>query len=161
MTKDRLIHQCLSCSGAFVPFIGKCSGPVLKLVDYGHEDVRQAALCALGQFTICVGKHPSGLESICILNLSEINPLTENFVSLACVEALTVLIPKLSEVINTDPDMEVVNSAFATLADLLKELKGLVLKTEGHTEAIIMCVRNAFSKSVSCSCELKLKIRIV
>ena len=32
----------------------------MKLVDYGHEDVRRAAVSSLGQFTICIGKHPNG-----------------------------------------------------------------------------------------------------
>ena len=45
--------------------------------------------------------------------------------------------------------MEVVNAAFDTMTEMLKELKGIVLKTEGHTEAIIMCIRNVFNKAVN------------
>jgi len=115
---------------AFAPFVEKCSGPVFKLVDYGHEDVRQAALSALGQFAICIGKQPNSEQ--------------------ACAAAVTVLVPKLSEVINTDSEMEVVNAAFDTMTEMLKELKGIVLKTEGHTEAIIMCIRNVFNKATQC-----------
>jgi len=59
-----------------------------------------------------------------------------------------VLIPKLSEVINTDSEMDVVNESLDSLAELLKELKGTVLKSEGHLDAVLMCIRNVFSKSV-------------
>ena len=67
---------------------------------------------------------------------------------LACIAALAVLIPKLSEVINTDLEMDVVNESLDSLAEVLKELKGTVLKSEGHLDAILMCIRNVFSKSV-------------
>lgn len=62
--------------------------------------------------------------------------------------ALAILMPKLSEAVNTDTEMVVVNEALDALTELLKELKGLVLKTEGHLEAILNCVKNVFSKSV-------------
>ncbi len=45
-------------------YVAQCSGPVYKLVDYGHEDIRRAALTALTQFTICIGKQPDGEQGI-------------------------------------------------------------------------------------------------
>merc|ERR1712071_516096 len=117
-------------SAAFAPYVEQCSGPVFKLVDYAHEDVRRAAISALAQFAICIGKQPNGEQ--------------------ACIAALTVLVPKLSEVINTDMEMDVVNESLDSLAELLKELKGTVLKSEGHLDAILMCIRNVFSKSTQC-----------
>lgn len=59
------------------------------------------------------------------------------------------MVPKLSEVINTDIEMDVVNEALDSLTELLKELKGLVLKPEGHLDAVLMCIRNVFNKAVS------------
>jgi hypothetical protein len=46
--------------GAFISYVEQCSGPVYKLVDYGHPNIRRAALSALTQFTICIGKQLTG-----------------------------------------------------------------------------------------------------
>lgn len=51
--------------GPFISYVEQCSGPVYKLVDYGHEDIRRAALSALTQFTICIGKQSNGEQGIC------------------------------------------------------------------------------------------------
>lgn len=57
------------CRGAFLSSVEQCSGPVYKLVDYGHEDIRRAAIGALTQFTICVGKQPAMEEGDISLSL--------------------------------------------------------------------------------------------
>ncbi len=62
--------------------------------------------------------------------------------------ALAILIPKLSEAIHTDSEIEVVNEALDCLTELLKELKGVVIKSEGHLDAVLMCVKNVFNKAV-------------
>ena len=62
--------------------------------------------------------------------------------------ALSVLIPKLSEAVQTDSEIDVVNEALDCLTELLKELKGLVLKSEGHLEAVLGCIKNVFNKAV-------------
>jgi len=46
--------------GSFAVYVEQCSGPIYKLVDYGHGDIRRAALSALAQFTICLGRQPGG-----------------------------------------------------------------------------------------------------
>ncbi|EFX65679.1 hypothetical protein DAPPUDRAFT_303554 [Daphnia pulex] len=120
----------LQARGPFISYVEQCSGPVYKLVDYGHEDIRRAALSALTQFTICIGKQPNGEQ--------------------ACLAALAILIPKLSEAIHTDSEIEVVNEALDCLTELLKELKGVVIKSEGHLDAILMCVKNVFNKATQC-----------
>lgn len=127
----------------------QCSGPIYKLVDYGHEDIRRAALSALTQFTICIGKQPNeeqGLHSTFAIQFYE--ELNVICFSIACLAALAVLIPKLSEAIHTDTEIDVVNGALDCLTELLKELKGLVIKGEGHLDAVLMCIKNVFSKSV-------------
>lgn len=60
-----------------------------------------------------------------------------------------MLIPKLSEAIHTDSEINVVNEALDCLTELLKELKGLTLKVEGHLDAILMCIKNVFNKAVT------------
>lgn len=66
----------------------------------------------------------------------------------ALAAALVVLIPKLSEAIHTDSEIEVVNEALDCLTELLKELKGQALQSEGHRDAILMCIKNVFNKAV-------------
>lgn len=128
-------------------YVAQCSGPVYKLVDYGHEDIRRAALTALTQFTICIGKQPDGEQGIYkLFDVSRKVYNSTNF--LACLLALAILLPKLSEAINTDTEMVVVNEALDSITELLKELKGVVLKTEGHLEAILNCIKNVFNKAV-------------
>lgn len=87
-------------------------------------------MTALTQFTICIGKQPDGEQ--------------------ACLLALAILLPKLSEAVNTDTEMVVVNEALDCITELLKELKGVVLKTEGHLEAILNCIKNVFNKKTQC-----------
>ena len=114
---------------AFLPYVAQTSGPVYKLVDYGHEDIRKASLAALTQFCICIGKQPGNLVN--------------------CQTALSILMPKLSEAVNADPDMVVVTEALDCLTELLKELKGIVLRSQGHLEAILLCINNIFNKKVT------------
>ena len=139
-------------SGPFISYVEQCSGPVYKLVDYGHEDIRRAALSALTQFAICIGKQPNGDQGISPFSylfffcLRDYKYFINCFV--ACSSALVVLIPKLSEAIHTDSEINVVNEALDCLTELLKELKGLTLKVEGHLDAILMCIKNVFNKAV-------------
>jgi hypothetical protein len=70
------------------------------------------------------------------------------FPSTACLAALSILIPKLSEAIRTDWRFEVVGEALDCLTDLLKELKGLafgnaVLKSLHRT--LLDCCRLFFT----------------
>jgi hypothetical protein len=66
----------------------------------------------------------------------------------ACLAALTVLIPKLSEAIQTDPEIDVVNEALDCFTELLKELKGLAIKSDGHLDAVLVCIKMVFNKGV-------------
>lgn len=79
-------------------YVEQCSGPIYKLVDYGHGDIRRAALSALAQFAICLGRQPGGepgkfnpksviLKYVLIFSFK--------LIFVACQTALTVLIPKL------------------------------------------------------------------
>lgn len=71
------------------------------------------------------------------------------FPSTACLAALSILIPKLSEAIQTDWRFEVVREALYCLIELLEELKGLVIKSEDHLGTVSMSMRMVFYKLVS------------
>ncbi|EFX62943.1 hypothetical protein DAPPUDRAFT_119700, partial [Daphnia pulex] len=89
-----------------------------------------AALSALTQFTICIGKQSYGEQ--------------------ACLAALSILIPKLSEAIQTDWRFEVVREALDCLTELLEELKGLVIKSKDHLDTVCMSMRMVFYKLTAC-----------
>ena len=55
--------------------------------------------------------------------------------------------PKLSKVVHTDTEMKVVNAALDAPTEILKVLKGLVLKSEDHLDAVVMCIKNVFNKT--------------
>ena len=59
------------------------------------------------------------------------------------------VIPKAAELVHCDPEYSVVMAALETYSDLLKELKGVVLKGEGHKEAIVNCVKAVLTNEVS------------
>jgi hypothetical protein len=75
--------------------------------------------------------------------------------STACLAALSILIPKLSEAIRTNWRFEVVGEALDCLTDLLKELKGVVIKPEGHLDTVFMCMKMIFYKLVQLTQELE------
>ena len=104
--------------------MARCSAPVAKLVDYAHEDVRSSSLTALSQFAICLG---GGGD---------------------CLEAVDDVLPKLLDAINNDVELEVVVDSLDCLAELLKELKGLVLKNPKHLDSILDALKAIFNKKV-------------
>jgi importin-4 len=67
-------------------------------------------------------------------------------------DVLLSVIPKAAELVHCDPEYSVVMAALETYSDLLKELKGVVLKGEGHKEAIVNCVKAVLTNEVSDSC---------
>jgi hypothetical protein len=145
----------------FTSYVEQCTGPVYKLVDCGHccsvrhnynnhEETYSAALFTLTQFTICIGKQSNGEQGIFNYFSFEFSFFLTLFVfpSTACLAALSNLVPKLSEAIQTDWRFEVVREALDCLADLLKELKGVVIKSEGHIDTVFMSIKMVFYKMV-------------
>lgn len=64
-------------------------------------------------------------------------------------KALSVFIPKCSELIRTDDERAVVMAGLDAYAELLKELKGDCFVGEGHREAIMNCVVDVMTSKVS------------
>lgn len=76
------------------------------------------------------------LLQFCI-NFSKINT---NEGKQALLKALSVFIPKLSELIRLDDGRTVVINGFDAYAELLKEVGSIVVVGEGHKEAITNCI---------------------
>jgi importin-4 len=65
-------------------------------------------------------------------------------------DMLLGIIPKAAELVHCDPEYSVVMAALETYTELLKELKEVVLKGEGHKEAIINCIKAVLMNEVRC-----------
>ncbi|XP_076749367.1 importin-4 [Xylocopa sonorina] len=117
---------------AFLPYLEKSFVETFKLINYPQEDIRKASIDALLQFCI---------------NFSKINT---NEGKEALLRALSVFIPKLSELIRLGVERTVAISGLDAYTELLKEIKSDVLIGEGHKEAIINSVTDVMLGSTAC-----------
>ncbi|KOC63425.1 Importin-4 [Habropoda laboriosa] len=117
---------------AFLPYLEKSFEETFKLMNYPQEDIRKAAIDALLQFCI---------------NFSKINT---NEGKQALLKALSVFIPKLSELIRLGDERSVAISGLDAYTELLKEIRTDVLIGEGHKEAIMNCITDVMSGKTEC-----------
>ncbi|XP_043465104.1 importin-4-like [Leptopilina heterotoma] len=116
----------------FLPFLEVSYNEVFKVISYPQDDIRKAAIEALGQFAI---------------NFSRINTIEGKE---ATQKVLSALIPKFSEIIRLDCERSVVISALDELTEVLKEIKTDVLIIEGHKEAIMNCITEILAGRTYC-----------
>jgi len=115
----------------FLPYLNECSGEVYGLIDHVHEDIRKAAVEASSQFTITFLKTaPDELDMV--------------------VQSLSLLVPKLCDMVSTDTEMLVAMSCLESLNELIKECGEIVLKGENHLHSIINSVTEVFKGKTAC-----------
>ncbi|XP_060832672.1 importin-4-like [Bombus pascuorum] len=117
---------------AFLPYLEKSFEETFKLINYPQEDIRKAVIDAILQFCF---------------NFSDINT---NEGKQALLKALSVFIPKLSELIRLGDERSVAITGLDAYAELLKEIKSDVLIGEGHKEAIMNCVTDVMLGKTEC-----------
>ncbi|KAK1123971.1 hypothetical protein K0M31_006999 [Melipona bicolor] len=117
---------------AFLPYLEKSFEETFKLANYPQEDIRKAVIDALLQFCI---------------NFSKINT---NEGKQALSKALSVFVPKLSELIRLDDDRTVAINGLDAYAELLKEVGSIVVIGEGHKEAITNCITDIMLGKTQC-----------
>ncbi|XP_043285826.1 importin-4-like [Venturia canescens] len=117
---------------AFLPYLEKSFEETLRVTSYPQMDIREASIDALMQFC---------------LNLSKIST---NECRDALLKALSVFVPKLSELIRLDCERSVAMNGLGAYATMLKEIKGDVLLGEGHRDAIINCVTDVMFEKTEC-----------
>ncbi|XP_012279417.1 importin-4 [Orussus abietinus] len=117
---------------AFLPYLEKSFEEVFLMMNYPQEDIRKAAIDALQQFCITFSK------------------IGTNEGREATLKALSVFVPKLSELIRLDDERSVAISALDAFSELLKEIKSLVLVSEGHKDAIVNCVIEVMTGKTEC-----------
>lgn len=105
-----------------MPYLERCFEEIFKLINYPQEDIRKASIEALLQFC---------------LNFSKIN--TDEGRK-ALLKALSMFIPKLSELIRLDEETTVAICGLEAYQKLLREVKLDVVFGIGHKEAIVNCV---------------------
>nr|XP_033340225.1 importin-4-like [Megalopta genalis] len=117
---------------AFLPYLETSFEETFKLINYPQEDIRKAAIDGLLQFCI---------------NFSKINT---NEGKEALLKALSVYIPKLSELIRLDDERSVAISGLDACTELLKEIKADVFAGPGHKEAIMNCILDVMLGKTQC-----------
>ncbi|XP_050478214.1 importin-4-like isoform X1 [Bombus huntii] len=117
---------------AFLPYLEKSFEETFKLINYPQEDIRKAVIDAILQFCF---------------SFSDINT---NEGKQALLKALSVFIPKLSELIRLGDERTVAISGLDAYAELLKEIKSDVLIGEGHKDAIMNCVIDVMLGKTEC-----------
>lgn len=110
-----------------MPFLQVSFEEVFKVINYPQDDIKTAAIDALAQFAI---------------NFSKINSAEGK---LSTQKVLSVLVPKLSEIIRLDSERTVVIRGLDALAEMLKEIKFDVIVGEGHKDAIMNCITEVFA----------------
>lgn len=117
---------------AFLPYLEKSFEETFKLINYPQEDIRKAVIDAILQFCF---------------SFSDINT---NEGKQALLKALSIFIPKLSELIRLGNERTVAISGLDAYAELLKEIKSDVLIGEGHKDAIMNCVTDVMLGRTEC-----------
>ncbi|XP_011501436.1 PREDICTED: importin-4-like [Ceratosolen solmsi marchali] len=117
---------------AFIPYLERSFEEVFKLINYPLEDIRKATVDALMQFCINFSK----------IETHEGKQATQ--------KALTVFMPKLSELIRLDEERSVVMQALDACSELLEQLKSNMLVGTGHKEAIMNCITDVMLGRTEC-----------
>ncbi|KAB7499986.1 Importin-4 [Armadillidium nasatum] len=122
----------LHCGDSFVIYLDRCAEEVYKMLNYPHEDVRQAAVGAMAQFAVTLVKssYPTAREGF--------------------TKWIQVVVPKLSELIRTDEEYGVVMAGLEGFAELLREGGPAVLQHPGHLQAIINSVTDVMTNKTVC-----------
>lgn len=117
------------CGPAFAPYIQLSFEEIYKHVNFPNEDIRTSAIDALRQFVLSMHK------------------LNDPGVTQAMI---TALIPKLSEIIRTDDERQVVMRALEAFNDLLKNIGKDFVRADGQKDAIFGCITDVLHGKVQC-----------
>ena len=114
---------------AFIPYLEKSYQNVYKMIDHPQEDIRKVSIDALSSFIVALYKQQD-LQGVS--------------------NAITILIPKLGQIVHDDEEVSVVLSALEGLGDLLKELKQISLPTIELRDFVFSCITDVLQGKVAC-----------
>lgn len=121
---------------AFQPFLESCLEQVYELRDYPHDDVRKAAMGALGQF--CMAQHKVWQE----------NPTEVNYQALQ--KLLDLVIPCLLEAVKSDTERQVVMGVLDTMNSVIKSCKQEAFKNPQNLKEISNTIKDVLKKKTLC-----------
>ncbi|XP_017285372.1 importin-4 isoform X2 [Kryptolebias marmoratus] len=133
---DALGEIAFSSGSAFQPFMKSSFQQVYEMRDFPHEDVRRAALGALGQF--CRSQHKVWTE----------NPSEANHQAL--LKLLDVVLPCFVETVRTDRERQVVMNVLETMNNVMKSCKEEVCRNPSHLKEISLVIRDVLKKKTAC-----------
>ncbi|XP_055703299.1 importin-4-like [Phlebotomus papatasi] len=119
----------LHSGAAFGPYLQAAFEEVYKLINYPQDDIRRVSVEALTQFTVSFYQ---------MKNADAVRT------------SVTILIPKLSEIIRTDEERNVVMAALEAFNELLDKLKGDTFSLDDQKDAIFECVMDVMLGKVAC-----------
>ncbi|TWW71037.1 Importin-4 [Takifugu flavidus] len=117
---------------AFQPFLESIFLQVYEMRDYPHDDVRQAAFGAMGQF--CRAQHKAWKDS----------PTEANHQAL--LKLLEVVIPCFVENVRKDHERQVVMGILETMNSVIKSCKEAVFINPAHLKEVSHVIRDVLKK---------------
>lgn len=133
---DSLGEIAFNTGAAFQPFLESCLEQVYELRDYGHDDVRRAAMGAMGQF--CRAQHKVWKE----------NPNDVNYQALQ--KLLDLVMPCLLTAVKTDEERQVVMGVLETINSVVKSCSEEVFKNPTRLEEISTTITDVLKKKTTC-----------
>uniref|UniRef100_A0A3P9JT31 Importin 4 n=1 Tax=Oryzias latipes TaxID=8090 RepID=A0A3P9JT31_ORYLA len=133
---DALGEIAFSTGAAFQPFLESSFQQVYEMRDFPHEDVRRAALGAMGQF--CRAQHKVWTE----------NPSEANHQAL--LKLLDVVIPCFLEMVRKDSERHVVMGVLESMNSVVKSCKEEVFKNPSYLREICSVIREVLTKKTPC-----------
>lgn len=133
---DSLGEIALNTGADFQPFLESCFQQVYEMKDFAHEDVRKAALGAMGQF--CRAQHKVWQD----------NPTDINYQALQ--KLLDVVMPSLLEAVRVDEERQVVMGALDTINSVVKSCKEEVFKSPTRLKDISNTIHDVLKKKTAC-----------
>uniref|UniRef100_A0A1A7XB36 Importin 4 n=1 Tax=Iconisemion striatum TaxID=60296 RepID=A0A1A7XB36_9TELE len=133
---DALGEIAFSTGSAFQPFLESSFQQVFELKDFPHEDVRRAALEAMGQF--CRAQHKVWTE-----NPSEVNQQ-------ALQKLLDIVVPCFVEAVRTERERPVVMGVLETMNSVIKSCKEETFRNPSFLKEISDAIRDVLKKKTAC-----------
>lgn len=133
---DSLGEIAFNTGAAFQPFLESCFEQVYELRDYAHEDVRKAALGAMGQF--CSAQHKVWTD----------NPTDGNHQVLQ--RLLDLVMPCLLTTVKTDEERQVVMGVLETINGVVKSCKQEVFKNPKRLKEVSSTIMDVLKKKTTC-----------
>ncbi|XP_072234356.1 importin-4 [Leuresthes tenuis] len=133
---DALGEIAYSTSAAFQPFMESSFQQVYEMRDFPHEDVRRAALGAMGQF--CRAQHKVWTEI----------PTEANHEAL--LKLLDVVLACFVKTVRAEPERQVVMAVLETMNGVIKSCKEEVFKNPARLKEICCVIRDVLTKKTAC-----------